>query len=161
MSKEYIDFMPHIHELIDFTVGAYIVFQHKVLLVDHKKLKMWMPIGGHIELNEHPIQAIIREIQEECGLTVELIGSNVPPAPMLEGGVEPLLAPMYMDIHDISETHRHVGLVYFAKATTDTVKLAEQEHNSIRWFTKEELEDPANNVYPYVRFYATKALTAR
>ena len=149
--------MPHIHELIDFAVAAYIVFENKVLLVDHKKLKTWMPVGGHIELNEDPVEALVREVREESGLDVELIGGNVAPEGLGDES-KPLIAPIYMDAHSISETHKHIGLFYFAKATTDQVKLAEQEHNAIRWFTKEELEDPANNVHPYIRFYATEAL---
>lgn len=149
--------MPHIHELIDFAVGAYIVFENKVLLVDHKSLKTWMCIGGHIELNEDPIQALLREIQEECGITVELVGGNIAPLNLTPTS-KPLLAPIYMDIHSISETHRHIGFVYFAKATTDKVTLAEAEHNSIHWFTQAELDDPTKNIHPYVRFYATQAL---
>ncbi len=149
--------MPHIHELIDFAVAAYIVFENKVLLVDHKKLKSWMPVGGHIELHEDPVEALLREIQEESGLTVELLGGSVAPEG-LGGDSKPLIAPMYMDAHNISETHKHIGLFYFAKATTDQVKLAEQEHNGIQWFTKEDLEDPIYNVLPYIRFYATDAL---
>ena len=42
--------MPHIHEKIDFTVSLFIVEGEKVLLVHHKKLDRWLPIGGHIEL---------------------------------------------------------------------------------------------------------------
>ncbi len=149
--------MAHIHQLIDFAVAAYIVYGNKVLLVDHKKLKAWMPVGGHIELDEDPVEALLREVKEESGLSVELIGGNVAPEG-LGGDSKPLIAPIYMDAHGISETHKHIGLFYFARATTDHVRLSEQEHTSIRWFTKEELEDPANNVLPYVRFYSTQAL---
>lgn len=150
--------MPHIHDLIDFTVGAYIVHESKVLLVDHITIGTWMPIGGHIELDEDPEEAIVREIMEECGLTVELIGGLK--ADEDDAGTKPLLAPMYMDIHKISETHRHVGLVYFAKSQTDEVQLAEQEHHDIRWFTKEELDSDAFNIPPYVAFYAKEAIRA-
>lgn len=57
--------MPHIHDLIDFTVAAYIVNNGKVALVNHLQLKRWMPVGGHIELNEDPEEALFREIKEE------------------------------------------------------------------------------------------------
>lgn len=46
--------MPHIHDLIDFMVAAYIVNNGKVALVNHLQLKRWMPVGGHIELNLEP-----------------------------------------------------------------------------------------------------------
>lgn len=148
--------MPHIHDLIDFTVAAYIVYDGKVLLVDHRKLQTWMPIGGHIELNEDPDQALAREIEEECGLAVEIIADAKPD--IHDPGVKPLITPRHMDIHDITDTHRHVGLVYFARAKTDKVVLAEQEHNEIRWFTKDELSDPALNIGPFVRYYCEQAI---
>ena len=51
--------MAHIHEKIDFTASVYIVRDNRVLLHMHKKLNMWLPPGGHIELDEDPNQAAI------------------------------------------------------------------------------------------------------
>src|SRR5687767_9813032 len=56
--------MAHIHEKIDFTVAVFIVQDARVLLVHHRKLNKWLPIGGHIELEEDPEQAALREAQE-------------------------------------------------------------------------------------------------
>ena len=56
--------MPHIHEKIDFTVSLFIVEGEKVLLVHHKKLDRWLPIGGHIELDEDPEQATRGSLRE-------------------------------------------------------------------------------------------------
>ena len=64
--------MPHIHELIDFTVGVYIVHDSKVLLVHHKKFDKWLSVGGHIELHEDPEEALFREVKEETGLEIKL-----------------------------------------------------------------------------------------
>ena len=36
-----------------------------IYLGDHIKAGSWIPPGGHIELNEHPIETVIREFQEE------------------------------------------------------------------------------------------------
>ena len=66
--------MPHIHDAIDFTVAIFVVYQEKVLMVHHKRLKKWLPLGGHIELDEDPEQAARREAYEECGFEVELLG---------------------------------------------------------------------------------------
>lgn len=147
--------MPHIHKLIDFVIVAYIVHDDKVLLVDHKKHNMWLPVGGHIELNEDPEQALLREIKEECGLEVEVIGER----PNVVGPqTQSLIPPLYMDVHSITDTHRHVSLVYFARARSLDAKLEEREHNAIRWFTREELTDPALTILPHIRFYAEAAL---
>jgi 8-oxo-dGTP pyrophosphatase MutT (NUDIX family) len=70
--------MPHIHEKIDFTVSVLISQNRKVLFIFHKQLQRRLPIGGHIELEEHPEQAAIREAKEESGLDVELVGERAP-----------------------------------------------------------------------------------
>jgi len=146
--------MPHIHELIDFVVTAFIVHEGKVLLVFHKKLQKWLPIGGHIELDEDPEQALFREIQEECGLEVEILSSK----PDIENeGRKSLLTPNYLDIHKISDTHSHTSLTYFARAKSDTVKLAEQEHEDIRWFSEADLENQEFQIQKDIKFYAREA----
>lgn len=49
------------------TVSVYVVHQDKVLLHRHKKYNMILPLGGHIENNELPEEACIREAKEESG----------------------------------------------------------------------------------------------
>lgn len=149
--------MTHIHDLIDFSVVAYIVHDQNVLLVHHKQLGEWLPVGGHVELDEDPEEAILREIQEECGLDVELVGTR--PA-FSDADVKPLIAPQFLDIHRINDTHRHVGMVYFARGTSDAIVLKEDEHHGIRWFFPKELEDPQYKIRPSVFFYAEEALRA-
>jgi len=147
--------MAHIHERIDFVVVIYVVFNDRVLMILHKKLNRWLPVGGHIELDENPEAAAVREAKEESGLDIELIGTK----PNFESpGTEFLLAPTYMDIHDISATHRHIGMVYFARATTDAVTLAPDEALDIRWLSPADLADPAYALSPSIAFYARQAL---
>lgn len=68
--------MPHIHDLIDFIVNIFIVYENKVLLIYHKQLNKWLSIGGHIELNEDPEEALFREVREECGLEIRVLGEK-------------------------------------------------------------------------------------
>jgi len=147
--------MPHIHEKIDFAVAVYIVHAGKVLFIKHKALGIWLPVGGHVELDEDPEQAALREAREESGLDVELKGSR-PDVEMPNGRL--LIVPAFLDIHDISATHRHIGMIYFARARTDQVALATREHDDIRWLTAQDLDDPSYNLLPAVRFYAQEAL---
>src|SRR5258708_1756268 len=100
--------MPHIHDKIDFTVSIFIVKNNQVLFIFHKQLNRWLPIGGHIELDENPEQAALREAKEESGLEVELLGTKSPLNS--EQGFIPLRAPEYMDIHLIKEPHWHIGM---------------------------------------------------
>lgn len=147
--------MPHIHPKIDFTVGVLIVHNNKVLLRKHDKYDLWLGIGGHIELNEDPIQAVIREAKEETGLDIELVG-NLPPINGSNNQRE-LLAPQFMDRHRISSDHEHVSLTYFARAVTDqVVPTGTDISNEWRWVSAEELEHM--DLLPNILYYARKAL---
>src|SRR3712207_2453622 len=50
-----------------FTVAVFVVWEGMVLLHLHRKLGMWLPPGGHIERDELPDNAAIREVYEETG----------------------------------------------------------------------------------------------
>lgn len=147
--------MAHIHNLFDFVVVAYIVYEDKVLLIFHKQLQRWLPIRGHIELNENPDQALFREVKEECDLEIEVL--NYKPDTQ-SYGTEFLYTPAFLDVHDISEKHKHIGLYYFAKAKSNKFKFNKEEHNDIRWFTKEDLENPEFKLTPAIKLYAAEAI---
>ena len=106
--------MAHIHEKIDFTVAIFVVHGGKILLIHHRKLDKWLPLGGHIELDEDPEQAALREAREESGLEVELLGER---PPTTGPGTRALIAPRFLDIHRISDTHEHIGMMYWARPT--------------------------------------------
>src|ERR1700722_18560265 len=103
--------MAHIHEKIDFTVSIYIVFEDKVLLHVHKKLGLWLPPGGHIELDEDPNVAALREAKEETGLDVELVGESTDYGTRFHA--RELIPPRLLGRHfyDESLTHEHVDFV--------------------------------------------------
>jgi 8-oxo-dGTP pyrophosphatase MutT (NUDIX family) len=150
--------MAHIHELIDFTASVYIVHDGAVFLHHHKKTGKWLPVGGHIELNEDPNEAVVREAKEESGLTVQLIGERLN---LSEGdGHKELLAPRFMNRHRFlpGGIHEHVDLIYFGRAENREVKL--EDDTAYRWFTRDELEDTVNELLPTIRFYARAALEA-
>ncbi len=127
--------MAHIHEKIDFTASVFIVREGKVLLHWHQKSKKWLQPGGHIELDEDPNQAAIREAKEETGFDVELIG-----VPRLEGVDESdLVAPRFLNRHHFNETHEHIDLTYFARVIGGTEM--SEGGTEMRWFSRKELED--------------------
>ena len=99
-----------------FTATGYVVIDNSILLHFHPKVKMWLPPGGHIELNEDPNQAVIREVYEETSIEVELISdfenfnfdypkSLIPPEHILKE-----------DIDDpVDGFHQHIDLIYYCK----------------------------------------------
>lgn len=155
--------MPHIHEKVDFTASVFVVSGDAVLLRRHEKYKKWLQPGGHIELDEDPNQAAIREVLEETGLVIELAGV-LPDCPSEEKGGEGfrnLIAPRFLNIHRITpdSVHEHCDFIYFARSDTRTLAPREEEKdNEMHWFTREELEDPDADLYPSTRYYAKAAL---
>jgi len=147
--------VPHIHEKIDFTVAIFVVFQKKVLLIHHRKLDKWLPLGGHVELDEDPEQAALREAKEESGLDVELLGER---PPTTEPGTRALIAPRFMDIHRITDTHEHIGMIYWARPKNGNVTLACIEHHDIRWCSVDELGKLNPPMTQAVKWYCQTAI---
>lgn len=150
--------MSHIHDLIDFTVEVFIVHKNKVLLRKHDKYKVWLSIGGHIELNEDPNEATIREVKEEVGLDIELIPTSLIPDTDKEK-YEHLIVPIFMNRHKINEKHEHITLVYFAKSSSKDIQQGEKEiSEDCRWFSLEDLENLEENISKTVKNYAKTAI---
>ena len=149
------EIMAHIHEKIDFTVAIFVVHDGKILLIHHRKLNKWLPLGGHIELDEDPEIAALREAKEESGLEVELLGER---PPTTEPGTRALIAPRFLDIHRINATHEHIGMIYWARPKAGAVQLAQEEHHDIRWCSSGDLDTLQPAMSNAVKWYCRKAL---
>jgi len=147
--------MPHLHDKIDFTVAIFVVHEARVLLIHHRQLDRWLPLGGHIELDEDPEQAALREAREESGLDVELVGER---PPTTGPGTRALIAPRFLDIHRINPTHEHIGMIYWARPRGGTLTLAAAEHHGIRWCSVAELENLVPPMNAAVKWYCRQAL---
>lgn len=147
--------MAHIHEKIDFTVAIFVVEKGRILLIHHRNLNKWLPLGGHIELEEDPEAAALREAREESGLDVELIGER---PPTTGPGTRALIAPRFLDIHRINDTHEHIGLIYWARPRRGSLTLAESEHHDIRWCTSSELDSLQPPMSDAVKWYCRKSI---
>jgi len=157
--------MAHIHERIDFTVAILVVHAGRVLVIHHRKLDRWLPLGGHIELDEDPEQAALREAKEESGLDVELLGER---PPTTGAGTRALIAPRFLDIHRITDTHEHIGMIYWARPKGEptpnpskegnVLTLAADEHHDIRWCSTEDLDELQPAMADAVKWYCRKAI---
>jgi ADP-ribose pyrophosphatase YjhB (NUDIX family) len=94
----------------DFTVATFVVWRDRVLLLLHPKLKRWLPPGGHVEPNELPDEAAVREVREETGVEVRLIGERA----LDVASPRQLVRPEGVQLEDIAPGHQHIDLVYFA-----------------------------------------------
>lgn len=98
----------------DFTVAVFVAHNDHLILHIHQKLQRWLPPGGHIEPHELPDDAAIREVLEETGIAIELVGARAPVADYL-GQPRQLVRPEGIQLETIGPGHEHIDLIYFAR----------------------------------------------
>ena len=104
--------------------------QNKVLLTDHKKSGLWLPAGGHVELNEHPKETVKREILEELGIQADFLSHD----------------PLFLTVtKTVGETagHTDVSFWYVLRGNaSDALSYDKEEFHQIRWFLPTEIPYP-------------------
>ncbi len=118
----------------DFAVAAFVVHDGRVLLHWHAKLQRWLPPGGHIEPNELPDEAAVREVLEETGVAATLVDVPESDSDLPRPGVpRPLARPAGIVLTAISPGHQHIDLVYFATGEPADPR------DGVGWFCRDEL----------------------
>ena len=104
----------------------------RVLLTLHRKLRMWLQMGGHCEPGDSTLaDAALREATEESGIE----GLT-----LLPGG------PVTLDRHAIpAPCHWHLDVQYAALAPADAVEAISDESLDLRWFAYGEVADVADD----------------
>jgi 8-oxo-dGTP pyrophosphatase MutT (NUDIX family) len=128
----------------------------KVLMIKHKKLGVWLPPGGHIDENELPCKAVLREILEETGVTARVISAAMDTGfPVVDYDL-PL--PMEILLEDIEGNglHNHIDMIYLCKSDDSTLNPQESEIDGIGWFHPSEVE--ALETFENVRTSVKKAV---
>ncbi|WP_374775722.1 NUDIX hydrolase [Streptomyces sp. NBC_01310] len=99
----------------------------RVLLTLHKKLGLWLQMGGHCEPGDDTlVGAALREAREESGIASGLS--------VLPGG------PVRLDRHPIpAPCHWHLDVQYAALAPAGAVAEISEESLDLRWFPYEEV----------------------
>lgn len=122
-----------------FTATGIVLDDDRVLLIEHAKLGWWLPPGGHIDSNEDPVQAVLREVREEVGLECAVIGENH----FAHEAVTVLSLPFTILVEDVPENgtvHHHIDFIYPLRPLTGTVTAQEAEVTGWRWVPISELE---------------------
>lgn len=99
----------------------------KVLLVDHRKAKLWLPSGGHVAVDEHPRDAAARECFEELGVAAEFFKMD----------------PVFLTVTKtvgLTAGHTDVSLWYVLKGHHRALyEFDEEEFMVVQWFNLDEI----------------------
>ncbi|MFI1969286.1 NUDIX hydrolase [Streptomyces cinnamoneus] len=103
----------------------------RVLLTLHRKLRMWLQMGGHCEAGDATVEeAALREATEESGIAS---------LTLLPGG------PVRLDRHPIpSPCNWHLDVQYAALVPAGAVEAISDESLELRWFAYDEVASVAD-----------------
>ncbi|EMA09039.1 ADP-ribose pyrophosphatase YjhB, NUDIX family [Haloarcula vallismortis] len=129
-----------------FVATVYVVSDGAVALHEHSKLDMWLPAGGHIDRDELPHEAALRETREELGLDVELIA---PQQDIESETVRSIPQPQHFLLEDINVNaegevgHQHIDFIFYGRADGRDITPGpgEQPADDWEWFSVADLQD--------------------
>jgi 8-oxo-dGTP pyrophosphatase MutT (NUDIX family) len=108
---------------VHVTGSAIVAGPRGVVLHFHKRLRMWLQTGGHVEPGESPWEAALRESVEETGL------------PLSHAGGAPRF--VHLDVHPAARGHTHLDLRYLLTCDDPAAEPAPPpgESQQVRWFS--------------------------
>jgi 8-oxo-dGTP pyrophosphatase MutT (NUDIX family) len=124
----------------------------RVLVIEHRRLKTWLPIGGELELGETPLEAAMRELREETGMH----GAFRALEDALDGVPVGLIG---YEEHLAGSKGLHMNFVFVCEVAAEDDVKPNEEFGAWRWVNRAELdrlESPLN-----VRQFGYVALDAR
>lgn len=123
-----------------YFAAGYLVNNGRVLLAHHKKFNKWTPPGGHIEENETPDQALVREWKEELNFDIDVLPAHES-AFSGDTNATPIPMPFHIDLEREGFDVPHLGYFFYVRLISNNqiIKISESELHGFGWFSKEEL----------------------
>jgi 8-oxo-dGTP diphosphatase len=115
-----------------FSVAVYARRGDRVLVIEHRRLRTWLPIGGELEPGETPLEAAARELREETGL----LGAFRPLRDALDGVPAGLLG---YEEHQAGSKGLHMNFVFVAEVPEAAEVTPNDEFEAYRWVNRAEL----------------------
>jgi 8-oxo-dGTP pyrophosphatase MutT (NUDIX family) len=135
-----------------FSVAVYARRGDRVLVIEHRRLRTWLPIGGELEPGETPLEAAHRELREETGLA----GPFRPLVGALGGVPDGLLG---YEEHMAGSKGMHLNFVFVTEVDAAAEVSPNHEFGAWRWVDLAELADLSSPLN--VRQFGVLALEAR
>ena len=121
-----------------FTATGFVVQSEKTLLLWHKSLQMWVPPGGHLELDEDPVTGVLREIREETSLEAELVPLAQEFSFSYPGQIQPPYTILLEDSAEPGQAHKHIDFIYFCRPANDS-RLDPAADSAMHWVDEASL----------------------
>lgn len=146
-----------------YTATGYITnySKTKILLIHHKGLNKWLPPGGHVETNEAPDSAVLREVQEETGLNKTVRFAHIGAQLNLHDKVDVQIpAPISMQYQIIPESKKDVEHIHldmtFALEASESEPLLDSDDgiHSVKWVPIKDILGGKIDVFDSVIGYA-------
>jgi 8-oxo-dGTP pyrophosphatase MutT (NUDIX family) len=135
-----------------FSVAVYARRGDRVLVIEHRRLATWLPIGGELEAGETPLEAARRELREETGMSGSFRA--------LEGALDGVPAGLLgYEEHPAGTKGQHLNFVFVTEVAADAEVTPNHEFGAWRWVDRAELDDLASPLN--VRQFGYLALAAR
>lgn len=128
-----------------FCASAFVInpIDKKILLVKHHLWDKWVQPGGHMEEGETPEEAAIREVYEETGIKITLLGERFPRE-------DDMIRPLGIQCNRKDNGEKHFDIIYAAVPNNEITDLViSNESYDIGWFSRKELENLS--VFPDVK----------
>ena len=101
----------------------------------HHLFDKWVQPGGHIEDDETPEEAAAREVFEETGIRIKLIGERFPRE-------DDMIRPLGIQCNRKDNGDKHFDIIYAAIPNNgDADLIVSDESTGIGWFSRNELEN--------------------
>ncbi|CAO5677381.1 MAG: hypothetical protein HEEMFOPI_01105 [Holosporales bacterium] len=104
----------------------------KALILHHKKLDLWLQLGGHCDGDANVLAVAIKEAQEESGIL----------------GIKALSPDIFdIDVHEIPErkdepSHIHLDVRFLLHVVSDENFIKNEESHALKWIDITESNPP-------------------
>ena len=134
-----------------FTVSAWIVNKdrRKVLMAYHNIYQSWAWLGGHADGNADLKHVILKEIEEESGLTdVRFVSEDI-------FSLEILTVAGHEKKGEYVSSHLHLNVTYLLEAGMETpIRIKEDENSQIGWISVDEISKKSTEKWFVDRIYS-------
>lgn len=122
--------------------------KESILLVDHILAQLWLPTGGHVDINEHPRDTVTREAREELNIQTEFLNNQ-----------KPFFITTTKTV-GLVPGHTDVSLWYLLRGNAhEFIEFDKREFNDVEWFKFKEILEMDSVIFdPHMQRFTKKLI---